>query len=73
MKGDVGRAVSLLGDAMSNATLDSAEIELTKQEVAQEHEANHKDYERMTIEQCHYNAFRDHMLGQPTRGDPDSL
>jgi len=34
MKGDVGRAIDLLGDAMSNASLDSAEIELTKQEVA---------------------------------------
>lgn len=30
MKGDVGRSISLLGDAMSSATLDSAEIELTK-------------------------------------------
>ena len=50
MKGDVNRAVSLLGDAFSNASLDSAEIELTKQEVAQEHEKNHKDYEGTLLE-----------------------
>ena len=30
MKGDVGRAVSLLGDAVSNATLDTAELEIAK-------------------------------------------
>ena len=73
MKGDLGRAINLLGDAVSNANLDPSEIELTKQEVAQEHEKNHTDYERMTMEQCHFNAYRDHMLGQPTNGDPDQL
>lgn len=72
-KGDVGRAVSLLGDAVSNANLDSAEIELAKREVADEHEKNHTDYENTTIEQCHYNAFREHMIGQPKKGDPDQL
>ena len=34
MKGDVGRAISLLGDAVSSATLDQAELEITKQEVS---------------------------------------
>ena len=72
-KGDVGRAVSLLGDAVSNATLDSAELELAKREVADEHERNHKDYERTLIEQAQYNAYREHMVGQPSRGDPDQL
>lgn len=72
-KDDIGRSVSLLGDAISNATLDPAEIELTKQEVAAEHEKNHTDYQRTTLEQCHYNAYREHMLGQPIRGDPDQL
>ena len=73
LKSDVSRAIDLIGDAVSNATLDSAEIELTKQEVAQEHDRNHKDYEGMLLEQAHYNAYRDHMMGQPTRGDPDQL
>jgi processing peptidase subunit beta len=73
MKGDVGRAISLLGDAVSGATLDQAELEITKQEVAGEHERNHTEYEGTTLQQCHYNCFRDHMMGQPTRGDPDTL
>ena len=37
-KGDVGRAVNLLGDAVANARLDQAELELLKQEVAAEHD-----------------------------------
>lgn len=57
---------------MSNATLDSAEVELAKSEVADEHEKNHTDYERQTLEQCKYNAFREHYIGQPSRGDPDN-
>lgn len=27
----------------------------------------------MTIENCHFNSYRDHMLGQPVKGDPDKL
>ena len=50
MKGDVSRAVGLLGDAVSSATLDPAELELTKQEVAAEHETNHTDYEGTTLQ-----------------------
>jgi len=49
MKGDVGRAIGLLGDAVSGATLDQAELEITKQEVASEHERNHTEYEGTTL------------------------
>jgi len=34
MKGDVGRALSMLGDAVNNPTLDAAELEIAKQEQA---------------------------------------
>ena len=72
-KGDVSRAVSLLGDAVSNTTLDSAELEMAKQEQAKENDSLNKDPRTTTLEACHYNAFRDHMMGQPVRGDPDNL
>ena len=39
-KGDVNRAVSLLGSAISGARLDAGELELLKQDVAAEHENN---------------------------------
>ena len=72
-KGDLSRAISLLGDAISNPTLDAAELELTKMEQARENESANKDQERTTIEASHFNSFRDHMMGQPIRGDADNL
>lgn len=72
-KGDVSRAVAMLGDALSNTTLDSAELEMAKAEQAQSNESQSKDLQTTTLEACHYNAFRDHMMGQPIRGDPDNL
>lgn len=62
-RGDVAKAVELMGDAVSNASLDAGEVELMKQELAAEHDINFKNYEEMTLENAHYNSFRDHMLG----------
>ena len=42
-KGDVSRAVNLLGDAITSATLDTAEVEFTKQEIAREHDMSSRD------------------------------
>ena len=72
-KGDVGRAVNLLGDAVANARLDQAELELLKQEVAAEHDKASTEFHNTTIENSHFNSYRDHMLGQPIRGDADIL
>lgn len=72
-KNDTRKALSMLGDAVSSPHLDAAEFELAKQEIAGEHERNHTEYEYLTLENCHYNAYRDHMLGQPIRGEADNL
>ena len=72
-KGDLSRAVALLGDAVSSATIDAAELELAKQEQARDNEVSNKDQYETTMEACHFNAFRDHMMGQPRRGDADNL
>jgi len=72
-KGDVRRAINILGDAVSNATIDAAEFEIQKQSMAQDHANNHNEYEYTTLENAHYNSFRDHMMGQPIRGDADNL
>lgn len=73
MKGDAGKAVELLGDCFSNASFDPAELELTKQETAAMHEGSFKNLMEQTIEQGHYNSFRDHMMGQPIKGDRDNV
>ena len=72
-KGDLSRAVALLGDAVTGATLDHAELEIAKQEQASAHDASNKDQERTTMEAVHYNSFRDHMMGQPIAGDADNV
>ena len=73
MKGDMARAVALLGDAVSNATLDGAEFELCKETINAEHDAKDKDFRALTLENCHYNSYRDNMMGQPIMGDRDQL
>ena len=72
-KNDVSRAVSLLGSAVSGARLDDAELELLKQDIAAEHSNNNEQYQQTTLENSHFNAYRDHMMGQPIKGDADNL
>lgn len=70
-KGDSAKAVQMLGDAICNISLNAAELEALKVEVANEHEANHTRYEETTIENSHFNVYREHMMGQPIKGDRD--
>lgn len=71
-KGDARKAVTLLGDMISNISLNSGELELVKEEVSIEHEANHTRYEETTLENAHFNSYREHMMGQPIKGDRDN-
>ena len=72
-RGDVRKGVKLLGDLVSNATLQGNELELVKEHVSHEHEENHHRYMETTLENVHFNVFRDHMIGQPVKGDRDNL
>ena len=73
LKGDVSRAVGLLGDMVSNSILNENELELAKEEASEQHEANHTDYQRTLLENVHYNVYREHMIGQPAHGDRDNV
>lgn len=73
IRGDVTKAVKLLGDAISNSVLNENELELVKEEVHNEHHDNYHRYFETTIENAHFNVYRDHMLGQPVKGDRDNL
>lgn len=70
-KDNASRAVQMLGDMVCNSTFNSAELELLKDEVSAEHEANHTRYTETLLENVHFNSFRDHMMGQPIKGDRD--
>ena len=72
-KSDVGKAVKLLGEIITSSNFSPAEFEATKLEVAEEHEGNHERYFETTIENSHFNVYREHMIGQPVKGDRDVL
>ena len=73
MKDDVSKAVELLGDMICNPLLNENAFEAEREVVSQILENNHREYERTTLQAAHANAFREHMIGQPTRGDRDNL
>lgn len=60
---DVNNGVKILGDLVSNSSLNSSELELVKEEVSQEHEDNHHRYMETLLENAHFNVYREHMLG----------
>lgn len=70
-KNDLSRAVSILGDAVANPTFDAAELEILKQELAADHENSNNDLQYTTLENAHFNSFRDHQLGQPIKGEAE--
>jgi len=72
-KNDISRAVEILGDLVTNPLLNENAFEAEREVVSQIHEDNIKEYERTTLQASHANAFREHMIGQPTRGDRDNL
>jgi processing peptidase subunit beta len=72
-KGDVSKTVALLGDIVCNTAFSEEEFQLVKEETEQIHEASHKKQKQVLMENVHFNAFRDHMMGQPIRGDRDNL
>jgi len=73
LKEDNGRALNFLGDAICNMSLNPAEVEQLKVEVANEHEASFNNYKEVTMENSHFNSFREHMIGQPIKGDRDQV
>lgn len=72
-KGDVGRSIELLADMITTPLLNENAFEAEREVVSQIHENNHHEYQRTLLQAVHYNAYREHMLGQPTRGDRDNL
>lgn len=72
-KGDVSRAVEILGDMITNPLLNENAFEAEREVVSTIHENNIHEYERTLLQASHANAFREHMIGQPTRGDRDNL
>jgi len=73
MKDDVNRAIGVLGDMVCNSNFDANDLEALKEEVSIEHEADHQRYRETLLNNVHFNAYRDHMMGQPIKGDRDNV
>ncbi len=73
LKGDLSKAVEILGDIISNTTVNESALEVTREKVRTIQENTHNEYERTLLENVHFNVFREHMMGQPSRGDIDNL
>jgi predicted Zn-dependent peptidase len=43
-----------------------------KEEVSQEHSTSHERFKETLIENVHFNVYREHMMGQPIKGDRDN-
>ena len=72
-KDDIARAVDLVADMSLNYTFDAAHLEVLKQQIVAEHENQHHNMQYTTLENAHFNSFRDHMLGQPILGEADLI
>lgn len=62
-KGDVPRTVQLLGDIICNPAFSSEDLAIVKENTADIHEANPKELKRTLMENVHFNAYREHMMG----------
>lgn len=72
-KNDVPKAINLLGDMVVNSSINEGELELAKQDVIGELEDAFKRYAETSLENAHFNSFRDHYLGQPKKGNLDNI
>jgi processing peptidase subunit beta len=72
-KNDVGRAVEILGDMLSNSQYDKNQIESERETIYRECIETQKDQMETTIESAHYTSYRDHMMGQPILGIRENI
>lgn len=73
LAGQAGNAVELLGDMVSNSQFNDAQVEVEKEALSSDHESSFNNRLNVTLENAHFNAYREHMMGQPREGDRDNV
>jgi processing peptidase subunit beta len=73
LKKDIPKTLALLGDIVCNTAFSPEEFQIVKSETESIHENNHTQFKKTLMENVHFNIYRDHMMGQPVRGDRDNL
>lgn len=72
-KEDVARAVDLLTEMVVEVKLDDNQIEAEKEAVINASNDVSRDQWEQSLESVFYTSFRDHMMGQPCRGNRDNI
>lgn len=72
-KEDVARAVDLLTEMIVEVKIDDNQIEAEKEAVINASQDLCRDQWEQSIESVFYTSFRDHMMGQPCRGNRDNI
>ena len=72
-KEDADRAVDLLCEMVAEVNLNDTQLEAEKEAVENSSRELCRDQYEQTLESCIYSAFRDHMMGQPSRGNGDNI
>jgi processing peptidase subunit beta len=70
---DSDRAVDLLCEMVAEVNLNETQLEAEKEAVENASRELCRDQYEQTLESCIYSAFRDHMMGQPSRGNGDNV
>lgn len=72
-KEDVARAVDLLAEMITEVNIDDNQIEAEKEAVINASLDLCRDQWAQSLEGVFYTSFRDHMMGQPSRGNRDNI
>ena len=72
-KEDVARAVDLLSEMITEVKIDDNQIEAEKEAVINASLDLCRDQWEQSLESVFYTSFRDHMMGQPSRGNRDNI
>lgn len=72
-KEDVARAVDLLAEMITEVKIDDNQIEAEKEAVINSSTDLCRDQCEQSLESVFYTSFRDHIMGQPSRGNRDNI
>ena len=70
---NVPKAMDILGDMLLNSLYKESNLEAEKETILQELEEVNKDPMEVLLENVYYNAYREHMMGQPILGDRGNI
>jgi len=72
LSNQIEKVFELLGDMMTNTNFNKNDIEMVREQIQRQNNTD-LDPRRITLDNVHYTAYRDHMIGQPIRGNKVSV